>query len=149
MVCSFVCSFGGNFTFSLKNCLCNRTLAFLSLSLSPQTGERKPTCWLLFNQTNNSKGQDLCNNIKWECKGELEQKLEGSHEPWPALFFLLAMCHSSMKEHQCPLCVPSLYTLLGMCNVALRNNIPLFSISQLSINHLLNESGLVNLNWQD
>lgn len=45
--------------------------------------------------------------------------------------------------------IPFLYTLLEMCNVALNNDIPLFSISQLSINHLLNESGLVNLDWQD
>lgn len=36
-----------------------------------------------------------------------------------------------------------------MSNVALNNNFSLFSISQLSINHLLNESGLVNLDWQD
>lgn len=35
VVCSFICSFGWTFTFSLKNWLCKRTRAFLSLF--PQT----------------------------------------------------------------------------------------------------------------
>lgn len=143
-----MCSFGWTFMFSLKNWLCldtNRN----SLSTRGHLFSYLFFYKLLFsNESNHSKGQCLCSSVSCEYKEGAGQELEASHWPWQALLY---PCSVSLVRGGlfCPPYIRSLETLLETCNVALNNNVPLFSILELSINHLLNESGLVNLCWQD